>query len=1520
MIRSHKATQLSGILAAVVLLVAALCILAASPPGAAADPDTTAPTTDCSLSGPTGVNGTGTGWFVGPVTADITASDPDDAVAHIEWELKQEDTVLSSGSELSGALYDFPVPTTRDGVYTLRVRAIDSNENMSEWADTPVQIDTVAPGTVIMAPEETGWYNYTPLLVQFWPTLDLANVPAAWSWITDLSGMGHILYQVDPSDPPLDDKWLSLPVTGAWPPDIFTSVAGEGLHKVIGRAVDVAGNAQDPWQMLEIGIDLTPPTVTVTKPAEGEVYQLVGQDLAAEFSAEDTLSGIDYDSYPWDLTFDTESVGPKTFELTIYDVAGNFTTKTVNYTVTGGDIGGSDTTPPTTTAALVGTLGNNDWYTSAVTVNLTPDDDVGGSGMSGGQAGTWYSFDNGGSWTQGTSATKSADGTYTVLYYSKDADGNQEDNKSVTFRIDKTGPTAPTITGGGASWFKTDQTVSAGDGDDATSGVAGYQHSFDSGEWAAGASVLVSAERTTAVAFRTVDNAGNTSDPANVEVKIDKTPPLLAVFGTPGGFPDYSQWQNSDVIFGMHPFDQNPNTGYEYDCSGWDPLTFVTSDIAYSLDGGSTWIPFPFAGGMDWDWVATLPAPASHGNDGIHPILYRAIDQAGNVGTKDYLTGVTVSFTIKIDTQPPSGTVAINNGAQYTNNPHVTINSSVEDTPSGVLRMRFSVDGGEAWAVDWTAYAPTATLDLPSGDGYDTVTAEYEDQAGNTLTTTDEIGLDTTPPTMGLETILFPDPWGFVGLNPVQWINENSALFQTHDDDTGPGQSGIAGYSYIVNDAPSGPSPDHTIMSTEFRSVTIDPLPEGEHWVRLACMDNAGNWSVGGTSYDETWVRIDTVVPVVTITTPADGATYTQGATVLANFGASDGTSGLAAPASGDVANGQAINTSTLGSHSFTVTATDLAGNPASSTHHYTVNAPTDNTPPTTTATLAGTPGNNGWYKSAVTVTFTPTDNAGGSGMSGGHAGTWYSFDNGDSWTPGTSATKSADGTYTVLYYSKDAAGNEELPHKSATFKIDKTGPVVTITKPLANDYYVRNTAVNSAGGVTDVLSGVNTTALTNDTVTTSWGAALRTSTTGNHTFKVVSTDQAGNTTTVSVPYTVSRTADTTPPTVSITNPEFYDGQSYPKNEQLSIDFTVTDSLAGTSLARWSVSVKLPDGTTITPPLTSVGTNGASTGVVPALTGAKGAYMATITAKDNAGQTTSVVVRYCVAADWGLGLLAFDTIQTPSGNPPPINVTTQPIVPLKFTLSGDVRASLTDSAVLQGLKPRLYVVDLVTNKLVYKGPTYFQLGADGFYTFNFDTRNIACIPSAGRNFKHIVVFCDPLGAPKFTCGCGCGAGTTTVTDLAIAGTSTVTQLTPVTSDAGVAKLASAAPSAAVAAAAVATPVISAVAPSPAPLTTGGIAAVTLTGSNFGSKVTANFVSLKGFDANSVAWTATTQSTAQVKLGLTSWGTAKIVFTTPANVAGTMTTYVTVGTATSVAKALTVSVGSATGTIRYIRGG
>jgi len=85
----------------------------------------------------------------------------------------------------------------------------------------------------------------------------------------------------------------------------------------------------------------------------------------------------------------------------------------------------------------------------------------------------------------------------------------------------------------------------------------------------------------------------------------------------------------------------------------------------------------------------------------------------------------------------------------------------------------------------------------------------------------------------------------------------------------------------------------------------------------------------------------DTTDPTVTITSPADGSSFTRGAVVAADYGCADtGGSGLATCV-GDVADGSSIDTSTLGPHTFTVTATDGAGNDTSVTHDYTVVAPT---------------------------------------------------------------------------------------------------------------------------------------------------------------------------------------------------------------------------------------------------------------------------------------------------------------------------------------------------------------------------------------------------------------------------------------------------------------------------------------------------------------------------------------------------------------------------------------------------
>jgi beta propeller repeat protein len=92
--------------------------------------------------------------------------------------------------------------------------------------------------------------------------------------------------------------------------------------------------------------------------------------------------------------------------------------------------------------------------------------------------------------------------------------------------------------------------------------------------------------------------------------------------------------------------------------------------------------------------------------------------------------------------------------------------------------------------------------------------------------------------------------------------------------------------------------------------------------------------------------HFDTTPPVATLSTPADGAVYDQGEHVLADYGCSDDDSGIAS-CFGDVPVGAPLDTSVAGDHTFTVAATDNAGNTASVTHHYTVQHAADTTPPT---------------------------------------------------------------------------------------------------------------------------------------------------------------------------------------------------------------------------------------------------------------------------------------------------------------------------------------------------------------------------------------------------------------------------------------------------------------------------------------------------------------------------------------------------------------------------------------------
>ena len=87
------------------------------------------------------------------------------------------------------------------------------------------------------------------------------------------------------------------------------------------------------------------------------------------------------------------------------------------------------------------------------------------------------------------------------------------------------------------------------------------------------------------------------------------------------------------------------------------------------------------------------------------------------------------------------------------------------------------------------------------------------------------------------------------------------------------------------------------------------------------------------------------VAPVISIASPGDGASYTQGQVVNASYSCTAAEGATVKTCAGTVANGAPIDTSTPGPHSFTVNTEDQEGAKGSKTVSYTIIAPTANPP-----------------------------------------------------------------------------------------------------------------------------------------------------------------------------------------------------------------------------------------------------------------------------------------------------------------------------------------------------------------------------------------------------------------------------------------------------------------------------------------------------------------------------------------------------------------------------------------------
>ncbi|WP_409179219.1 Ig-like domain-containing protein [Brevibacillus fortis] len=126
---------------------------------------------------------------------------------------------------------------------------------------------------------------------------------------------------------------------------------------------------------------------------------------------------------------------------------------------------------------------------------------------------------------------------------------------------------------------------------------------------------------------------------------------------------------------------------------------------------------------------------ADGSTNGTKTVYVKLRDKAGNV-TK-------LSDTIELDVVPPTGSITINNGDNYTKSRDVTLAITANDSTSDV-QIRFA-NGDNDWS-DWEAATATKAWQLKSGDGTKTVEMQITDRAGHITTVSDTIELDADAP------------------------------------------------------------------------------------------------------------------------------------------------------------------------------------------------------------------------------------------------------------------------------------------------------------------------------------------------------------------------------------------------------------------------------------------------------------------------------------------------------------------------------------------------------------------------------------------------------------------------------------------------------------------------------------------------------------------------------------------------------------------------------------------------------
>jgi hypothetical protein len=299
--------------------------------------------------------------------------------------------------------------------------------------------------------------------------------------------------------------------------------------------------------------------------------------------------------------------------------------------------------------------------------------------------------------------------------------------------------------------------------------------------------------------------------------------------------------------------------------------------------------------------------------------------------------------------------------------------------------------------------------------------------------------------------------------------------------------------------ADTGGSGLDSCVGTVADGALLDTSRLGEASVTVTARDHAGNEIV----VTNTVTVVDETKPMISLTTPEADATYELGEQVLADYSCADEPNGSGLDScAGTVPNGAPVDTGSLGEKTFTVKATDVAGNGESKSVTYTV---VDARPPDITVT---TPAAGAVYAvgEQVTADYSCTDEDSGVASCVGSVASGAAVDTG---SPG-------EKSFTVE--ASDNAGN--TASKVVNYSVaDQTAPTITLTTPADGAVYTLGQRVLAAYSCADEANGSGVATCQGSVPA---GAALDTSAVGPRTFEVQTTDHAGNHASKTVTYSVA--------------------------------------------------------------------------------------------------------------------------------------------------------------------------------------------------------------------------------------------------------------------------------------------------------------------------------------------------------------------------------------------------------------